>query len=237
MIIFYKYNYNNIKVASQIDYQNDIDQQMNMKIYINNIIEKGDEPISYIFANFIEYFDARSKEDLEFNGDGEEYEKEYMRQFNFRHDYNIDFSESMTHIWCFYLTFVSKLTGLGPKFDRDITHGMIYYDIIDDLPTYDECCICYEKTNVKTECNHSVCETCLNKIIEKQNKKCPMCRHALDITEQDFPFERVVLAIKNKKINFFNMSYVAEKNKYFLGELQKQHVLSIISIDHYSYLL
>jgi hypothetical protein len=39
-----------------------------------------------------------------------------------------------------------------------------------------ECCICYEKTNQKTICNHSICIECLRKH-KRNNRGCPYCRH------------------------------------------------------------
>ena len=35
----------------------------------------------------------------------------------------------------------------------------------------EDCCICFEKTDHKTECDHVVCKKCLFKI-----DKCPICR-------------------------------------------------------------
>ncbi len=34
-----------------------------------------------------------------------------------------------------------------------------------------DCCVCFEKTDQKTECDHEVCKKCLMKI-----DKCPLCR-------------------------------------------------------------
>jgi len=37
----------------------------------------------------------------------------------------------------------------------------------------DECCICYELTNMKTYCNHTLCKDCYD---ELNDKICPLCR-------------------------------------------------------------
>tara|TARA_Y100000004_G_scaffold89509_1_gene100416 strand:+ start:1687 stop:2244 length:558 start_codon:yes stop_codon:yes gene_type:complete len=51
-------------------------------------------------------------------------------------------------------------------------------------PLEEECPICYEQLftgTIKTpNCNHSLCKKCYNKIMEKYNPKCPMCRSNLN---------------------------------------------------------
>lgn len=41
-----------------------------------------------------------------------------------------------------------------------------------------ECCVCFEETNLKTNCNHDICLSCLDKLVKTKNLKnnCPMCR-------------------------------------------------------------
>ena len=41
----------------------------------------------------------------------------------------------------------------------------------------DDCCICFEKSNVVTKCNHYICEDCLMRI---KQRRCPYCRENLD---------------------------------------------------------
>jgi len=45
----------------------------------------------------------------------------------------------------------------------------------------DNCCICFEDCNTKTECGHSICKTCVDSLYcDHQCKtKCPMCRKEL----------------------------------------------------------
>jgi hypothetical protein len=43
--------------------------------------------------------------------------------------------------------------------------------------TYQDCCVCLEKTSGKTKCNHTICESCLTKI---KTNKCPLCRACIE---------------------------------------------------------
>ena len=43
-----------------------------------------------------------------------------------------------------------------------------------------ECCICFQKSNNKTICNHDVCSGCLVKITKNNKYKCPICRRMID---------------------------------------------------------
>ena len=45
-----------------------------------------------------------------------------------------------------------------------------------------ECCVCFENTQVKTDCNHILCYKCWESIAGC-NKKCPMCREFLDVCD------------------------------------------------------
>jgi len=38
---------------------------------------------------------------------------------------------------------------------------------------YDTCCVCYEETSTFTECNHALCKTCRDLLI---NSNCPICK-------------------------------------------------------------
>ena len=51
------------------------------------------------------------------------------------------------------------------------------------LNKMDECCVCYEKTNSKTQCGHSICLLCATKVKEEEGeRKCPMCRGYLTMS-------------------------------------------------------
>lgn len=39
--------------------------------------------------------------------------------------------------------------------------------------SYDDCCVCLEKTMGKTKCNHHICLACFTNL---KNPKCPLCR-------------------------------------------------------------
>lgn len=44
----------------------------------------------------------------------------------------------------------------------------------------EECCVCYEKTNSKTSCGHSICYRCVKKVKKKEgDRDCPMCRKTI----------------------------------------------------------
>lgn len=45
----------------------------------------------------------------------------------------------------------------------------------------EDCCICLEDCNTKTECGHSICKTCVDKLYfnHQSETKCPMCRNDL----------------------------------------------------------
>lgn len=62
-------------------------------------------------------------------------------------------------------------------------------DICDDLNFdnvefyYDECCVCKEYTMTTTKCKHHLCLACWSNC--DKNKKCPMCRQALEYDEDE----------------------------------------------------
>jgi len=42
---------------------------------------------------------------------------------------------------------------------------------------YEECCVCQEDTNTKTNCKHPICIPCYDKIKENEDEtQCPICR-------------------------------------------------------------
>jgi hypothetical protein len=50
--------------------------------------------------------------------------------------------------------------------------------------TIQDCCVCFEHTQVKTDCGHILCYKCWENI-HGCNKKCPMCREFLDVCYDD----------------------------------------------------
>ena len=40
-----------------------------------------------------------------------------------------------------------------------------------------ECCVCYENTTTKTNCGHTLCNSCVNRL---QEASCPLCRGSLN---------------------------------------------------------
>lgn len=48
---------------------------------------------------------------------------------------------------------------------------------------YDECCICYDQTITHTHCNHYLCQKCF---LSMKEKKCPMCRECISISESEY---------------------------------------------------
>ena len=43
-----------------------------------------------------------------------------------------------------------------------------------------DCSVCYEKTNIKTHCEHSLCYRCWSKLKEVDGSlPCPICREAI----------------------------------------------------------
>jgi len=48
--------------------------------------------------------------------------------------------------------------------------------------TFEECCVCLEKTNGETCCNHPLCLSCLTNL---KKPKCPLCRANIESEESD----------------------------------------------------
>ena len=44
------------------------------------------------------------------------------------------------------------------------------------MSSKNECIVCYERTEKKTECNHSVCDNCIKKL---KKEECPYCRQKI----------------------------------------------------------
>ena len=64
--------------------------------------------------------------------------------------------------------------------DRELEDLTI--SLFGDAPDIDECCVCYEKTKLKTNCKHTLCLPCWNQLKED---KCPMCRGELIYDYED----------------------------------------------------
>ena len=195
---FYQYEFNNIKVVSTIDYYNNEEQEKNMLKYLN-VLSKEGQKIGYVFCEmWFRYFIDRSTANIDFNYFGEEFEKEFLKIYI---DI-IDYTQSMTHIWCFYLTLYYKLTGA-----LDYTNGNVdgYSNLCyeyNNAETEDDCCICFEKTNSRTKCGHSVCNDCSSTLIMKSfdlssSTKCPLCRSEFEIVKNSYIINKIFV-LKNE---------------------------------------
>ena len=52
----------------------------------------------------------------------------------------------------------------------------------DSVKLFEKCCVCYERTQSKTTCNHSICIPCFDKIkYVNMETKCPLCRQDCSI--------------------------------------------------------
>ena len=71
-----------------------------------------------------------------------------------------------------------------------------------------ECIVCFEETEEKTECNHSLCNECKEKIIIK---KCPYCRQELEYSYE------IIIAFSHF-VYLFNSFY---KDNYYYQQLKK----------------
>ena len=205
---FYQYEFNNIKVVSTIDYNNDEEQQGNMLKYLNEILKDGQQ-IGNVFCEiWIRYFIDRSTTDIEFNYFGEDFEKEFLKIYI----NNIDYSQSMNHIWCFYITLYWKLTGIL-MFCDDSGYSKLCYEY-NNVETEDDCCICFEKTNSKTKCNHSVCNDCISTLIMNNpySTKCPLCRSDFEIVKDSYLINKIaVLNELNTLVSFIPLNYLIHK--------------------------
>lgn len=68
---------------------------------------------------------------------------------------------------------------LGVFPDKDIIkHGETFVCDNIELLT-EECSVCYEKTETKTKCGHSLCIRCETELFIKRKASCPICRSCL----------------------------------------------------------
>jgi len=55
----------------------------------------------------------------------------------------------------------------------------------ESVKLFEPCCVCYERTESKTTCNHPICIPCYDKIkctdMETNETKCPICREDCSI--------------------------------------------------------
>jgi len=71
--------------------------------------------------------------------------------------------------------------------NNNIGLKLVFFKRLLDTPTihtpYEDCCVCYEKTQTTLNCNHKICLMCINKI--HKPKCCPICR--VNITTLKIP--------------------------------------------------
>jgi hypothetical protein len=62
--------------------------------------------------------------------------------------------------------------------DADIKHASLAdFSIFKVVNSSEKCCICYEKSDVKTPCLHSFCTSCITKwVCDEEKRNCPYCR-------------------------------------------------------------
>lgn len=67
----------------------------------------------------------------------------------------------------------------------------------------EECSVCLENTNLKTRCNHILCDKCLTSIKLSNNLSltCPLCRDTLSIYSKCIYKNLYIKLINNKYIN------------------------------------
>lgn len=53
-----------------------------------------------------------------------------------------------------------------------------------EYSNFNDCVVCYEKTNTLTSCNHNLCVSCWNKLNKKNS--CPFCRGFLLLKNDDY---------------------------------------------------
>ena len=62
------------------------------------------------------------------------------------------------------------------NFANSETNNILGLDVFSLEHTHsDECCICYDKTLIKTSCGHFLCVECWHRM--KNISECPYCRH------------------------------------------------------------
>jgi hypothetical protein len=79
------------------------------------------------------------------------------------------FRYSMIYPWTNYPNIVKWLNQIKPQSVKEI----IYSLNVKRTSNSENCCICYEKSNIETSCGHFGCEECLSLI---PDHTCPYCR-------------------------------------------------------------
>jgi hypothetical protein len=68
---------------------------------------------------------------------------------------------------------------LNNLFDSQAELIIFYKDTIVEKKI-NNCCICYEESNVKTNCGHYGCEECFEKLDILGHNNCPICRRTIE---------------------------------------------------------
>jgi hypothetical protein len=112
----------------------------------------------------------------------------------------------------------------------------LYEDLIDNDPQsstllkvieekFDDCCVCYETTNTYTNCNHPLCNSCVNQL---RRKICPICRNDLTLQTQvpveTFNGETKEIEQEEKEETVLQEQKVQEVQEQVVEEVQ-EHVV------------
>lgn len=140
-----------IKVDARIEYEVNLDD---------------DELIEFSYIKFI--IDSRSIHD-----DTYEPINYYERVMLYKNKINIEYNEIDKILEDIKLLLIKlKFDKITSKF-KTINVVEPFEDKYLDDELIDECCVCLDKTNMKTNCGHYLCVLCWDNL---KNKDCPMCR-------------------------------------------------------------
>ena len=104
--------------------------------------------------------------------------------------------------------------------DKDFIYKEI--DRICEPTNKDECSVCFEETDNRTICGHSVCKKCLLNIYQNNELICPYCRRSLIETKKEtLTSEYSVEISKNMSVNI-KISYAIDNFTYYQNN-QNQH--------------
>ena len=60
---------------------------------------------------------------------------------------------------------------------KNCRYGFDFYNQVYYRNKKEECCVCYENTNQSIQCGHTICDNCIQKIMDhSKTLECPMCR-------------------------------------------------------------
>ena len=94
---------------------------------------------------------------------------------NLEHGNQVTFTNHEIHrILRFHYGILMGIQHFRMSEPQEIFYYKIGYACIQKTSVSDSCCICYEKTNYKTLCSHSVCIRC----VERTKMECPLCRRS-----------------------------------------------------------